>query len=992
MNLNFIRYLCIQNHAQAILLLSLRFHYLECMRVQSNKSEHYNNTDSMEEMLEKYVEGDYDALRLLALEQMSLKDPTASADLDLNVTGETVETNDDSSSGDEEEVEGGGYEDPSDDEEEEDFLPVIVLDEMFDRLEFGKEGPPDDKVVQALRTYFESEQYDDNTINSYGGFLKCMESIGAKPSAKDPLVFGMMYNVETGEVNDMQKLSEHDAKVRLIRYGELIDTMSAKGIKSGEDWVVQGTYGDSHQEIDRCKENLNLKQIMTFGQVMSYGWYYYTNFDNLFVGRGVGVCKLTPNSKLDGHKDMEMDVDERILLDQCIDIKNRYEVFESPLGPERVFKAEREGRVGRQRRVVSGRGRNNGGGRPQLQTVWGSRPHSKEIISYLSRLLEAIDQYLLPTDATGIFVQHVADMLQSGARYDPAVANALMNKGTSSCGTLVLKLMKRAAEIAEETPSKSDSFRRIWWGASSDLMGALCYSLMCSFKKEAYENVQGMITFFFKVILPELFTGMESSVPQQRSYALENLLVALAAAPRDMLFSFMERKGSWAKIESACRSSLDDCINAVEQQTIDGTKDSSWLNYMKHSAVKKAATLLECLCTRSFESGSMTVSATALTDKMVKRGVIPLLMDIAKADIGHPSNKAMESLGNISRVKDCRTIMLQDESGLALVKSGLMTKDAEMFSSTILLIVHLLWDEEWAEPLSSIEPGVVSTTIRWGLFAMKSIIERAETRKNKRKEMGKKCNDLYWKASRMNDGDLKERTNREAEEVTKKIPENEFNLEMFIDGNPDHVAPLDRLLLRCNLMLQVVNKLEGGYDELIQCGGLSLICSCIDIPIPGTLRAAVVAMRNAFILLGKDIITPSNFNDPACLVRSLFTSSVTALMNKDARFNAIIVKMLGQLKAVSAWAPYFEFNQLPAEYTKSAKNLPLIFGGLSRRPEGIQVRDPISNPVLTGKLRTCTGCGKLEAKRGSFKKCSGCHKAMYCSREVRICMYPLIHS
>jgi len=44
---------------------------------------------------------------------------------------------------------------------------------------------------------------------------------------------------------------------------------------------------------------------------------------------------------------------------------------------------------------------------------------------------------------------------------------------------------------------------------------------------------------------------------------------------------------------------------------------------------------------------------------------------------------------------------------------------------------------------------------------------------------------------------------------------------------------------------------------------------------------------------------------------------------------------------------------------------------------------------LTGKLRTCGGCGKLEAKRGSFSKCSGCYEELYCSREVRLvlCIY-----
>eukprot|EP00985_Skeletonema_marinoi_P007387 scaffold3233_cov128-Skeletonema_marinoi.AAC.2 len=169
---------------------------------------------------------------------------------------------------------------------------------------------------------------------------------------------------------------------------------------------------------------------------------------------------------------------------------------------------------------------------------------------------------------------------------------------------------------------------------------------------------------------------------------------------------------------------------------------------------------------------------------MIKRGVIPLLMDIAKAGIGRPSIKAMESLGTISRVKDCRTIMLQDDCGLVLV----VNPRCRNVFATALLVLHLLWDEEWAEPLSSIEePGVALTTIRWGLFAMNSIIERAEDRKKERKAMVAKFHELNQKTWCLDDGDEKERARREANEV--------------------------------------VSKLRGGSDQLVQCGGLSLLSS-----------------------------------------------------------------------------------------------------------------------------------------------------------------------
>jgi len=121
----------------------------------------------------------------------------------------------------------------------------------------------------------------------------------------------------------------------------------------------------------------------------------------------------------------------------------------------------------------------------------------------------------------------------------------------------------------------------------------------------------------------------------------------------------------------------------------------------------------------------------------------------------------------------------------------------------------------------------------------------------------------------LDDGDEKERARREADEVQKKIPEDEFQLE-----TNENFTPLDRLLLRCCLLMQVVSKLRGGSDQLVQCGGLSLLSSCIDIPIRETQSAVITALRNAFLVLGTDAIIPSNFNDPAHLVRALLSSFV----------------------------------------------------------------------------------------------------------------------
>ncbi len=114
---------------------------------------------------------------------------------------------------------------------------------------------------------------------------KCMTDIGAKPSAKDPLalVYEAKYNFDSEDEDDKWKVLKHDAEVRLMRYRELIEAMSAKGIKAGEDWVLRARYDDGYEGgTDRCEETLPLDQMLAFAQAMSYGLYYYTNFDNLY--------------------------------------------------------------------------------------------------------------------------------------------------------------------------------------------------------------------------------------------------------------------------------------------------------------------------------------------------------------------------------------------------------------------------------------------------------------------------------------------------------------------------------------------------------------------------------------------------------------------------------------------------------------------------------------------------------------------------------------
>mmetsp|Transcript_22238 Transcript_22238/g.48305 ORF Transcript_22238/g.48305 Transcript_22238/m.48305 type:complete len:224 (-) Transcript_22238:684-1355(-) len=221
-------------------------------------------------------------------------------------------------------------------------------------------------------------------------------------------------------------------------------------------------------------------------------------------------------------------------------------------------------------------------------------------------------------------------------------------------------------------------------------------------------------------------------------------------------------------------------------------------------------------------------------------------MDLAKSNLGYPSVLAMKGLESISRVKDCRTIILQDSGGLDLVRKGLSSIDGSLVSHTLLLVVHLLWDEEWSLPLSTIEPRIELKTLEWGLFAMDKIINRAEKKKEMHSGIMERWKSLQVKAFCLEDGEEKERLQRCAKEEQQKIGKDHWlNLE-----TEENRSPYDFLLGRALLVLSLSCRLENGPIQLLRAGGLSLFSSCLDCPIMDTRTASIGGLHNTMAAIG----------------------------------------------------------------------------------------------------------------------------------------------
>lgn len=302
------------------------------------------------------------------------------------------------------------------------------------------------------------------------------------------------------------------------------------------------------------------------------------------------------------------------------------------------------------------------------------------------------------------------------------------------------------------------------------------------------------------------------------------------------------------------------------------------------------------------------VTPTALAVKMVKRGVVPLLIDIAKADVGYPSIVSMDALAAISRVKDCRTIIFQHSGGLDLIRKALSSSEGSLVSPTMLLILHLMWDEEWWHTLSTVEPQIELQCARWGVFAMDRIVKRAETAKNEREEKRDAMLDMQIRAFRMENGLEKDQLLQSAKEEKEKLGGDEwFGLE-----SEENRSPIDSFLGRCLLVLSTFVKMNDGPDRLLQVNALSFFSSCLDCPIVDIQAACIGGLHN--LIIGSNVrAVPSGVFDPDQFVRSIVVGTDRFMKAGEHSQRATLFFVLANyLKADPAWEANFE--RLPPFY------------------------------------------------------------------------------
>jgi hypothetical protein len=213
---------------------------------------------------------------------------------------------------------------------------------------------------------------------------------------------------------------------------------------------------------------------------------------------------------------------------------------------------------------------------------------------------------------------------------------------------------------------------------------------------------------------------------------------------------------------------------------------------------------------------------------------------------------AIAALGDISRNKECRLLMLQDPNGVSVVRD-LLSKcsSASKVSPALLLILHLLWDEEWRQLIVDLDdPPVEIVLIRWAMFDMKEIRRKSfQVRKCSEKHpplLLQLLMDKFHAPKGPVEAEQAELKVQELQAKQENMP-NWCSLEQKTHNHLEMNCLLRRSLM-CLCHLTTI-----GEDRFERAGILHLAACLIDVPDPDMYGGAIVTMQNYGASYGKEV-------------------------------------------------------------------------------------------------------------------------------------------
>jgi len=404
--------------------------------------------------------------------------------------------------------------------------------------------------------------------------------------------------------------------------------------------------------------------------------------------------------------------------------------------------------------------------------------------------------------------------------------------------------------------------------------------------------------------------------------------------------------------------------------------------------------------------------------RLFKRGIVPLVLKLAAQGSLEIQRYAVEILQTLTRLPQCRSAMLSNSSdpqsqknGLNFVERFLGHTDAEIVSQTILLTVHLLWDEEWRPLIISLNPEVECIAAKWACAALNVI--HAEIKK--KREIWLLSSDLSDNCPNIT-GILN--PSAEFQEILQwqqywdAVPEERKHMGkgmLYPIKNEESKAML--LLSRCVLLLCSFTPLHCDMmmARMRSVHALELFAACIDLESEtssfATNGLANFAVKEQF--LPTDVPDPQIFVDIVLDIVLAYRDQRTLTPQEAKRANGSVdpnlLRLLGHVLNSSEkgalphsdWKKYISTGRHKVkDYIPDNSYIDTIFGVAKQTAKQFKARIPqLQKPAIhfenkretSPETRACANPSCTTTKQGlkDFKYCSRCRVSCYCSKQCQ---------
>ncbi len=785
------------------------------------------------------------------------------------------------------------------------------------------------------------------------------------------------------------------------------------------------------QKILLKDETLEDNILQNIGKVFTSGLWHYLNSDPRLRTNIMSNAPLNEFNNKKKKSLLQLNFKGGILSHdkicaQCDLISSAYANLQCPLGRA----LQENAKNGPNNNGPNNNGNHGGGGRKLNRKKRENRrkkcakvyydhheAHDEAIQLYLCQLIPLLNQCKDNTMAFARFCCNFCAMFNAGLMFDPAFSRAILcNSNSNSNGNMMNILQSllqlrcfasQSAKEADKDMTRSPSCGEIWWVLYSILTQMISKAIakLCLCQMTPETGIELAAKKFKNDFLPELLKNIKTPDNDAAWYSedkvvWEALWISLENLPEKLTLKVI--KDYWHIVESSCLRNFDDDI--VQNTIFSSERVRIRETHMAPKSTAAALHFVKNLCLFGMERSPGNAIPGPITIKIVKKGVLPLLIKCCIHSTNtEVSTLAMDGLAELSRVKDCRQIMLQlpNDQGLEVIKEGLTGKNANKAAATMLLAHHLTWDEEWRDPLrNDIKPGIEKLCIKWATFAMSTILNDAK----------------LLRAAQ---------AKQKIQGYQDDVPTFLFDEEEIRNGatdwkdieTEDESTVVNYTLSRSILLLSSSLFREDKYDHFIQTDALHLISACNDIPIVDA-RNAVIGLLcrcvgNSYVpssiefqsYVKDHLPSPSQFPDPIHFLEGFLYHVKNSVENADrSEIIALLVGILAVFYKSSQWTEYFEKlqNEGGSGIQKSITVLSLIIEEgfydtipVKAKARSQQVRDrtkskEISEHMIfvdakckTSILGACEACGKVEEKRAEFKSCARCDIVKYCSRKCQ---------